>query len=115
MIPSGGSIVFDRWIWLSCGFVVLVFFGLGRDAVNMYRKNLLAVGLGKLFPCLRLEYRGSITGAIGSYGSKARMLFSRKSTSSNSTSERSQISTSSDPSSPFTEKCVDAALRSSNS
>ena len=46
MIPSGGMWVYDRWIWLSCGLAVFIFFGFGKDAVNMYRTCLLAIGLG---------------------------------------------------------------------
>ncbi|KAK3701834.1 a-factor receptor [Vermiconidia calcicola] len=82
MIPSGGQVVYDRWIWLTCGVVVFVFFGLGREALAMYRTGLLAVGFGKIFPTLRPDHRGSTTATISSYSSKAKMLFkSRTSTS----------------------------------
>jgi pheromone a factor receptor len=110
MVPSGGTFTYTRWIWLSCGFAVFVFFGFGRDAVNMYRTGLLAIGLGRIFPSLRQDYRSSITATMCSYGSKARMFFNRKSSVSNSTwkstSDDSQTS-SSDPYSPKKEKHID--------
>ena len=84
MVPSGGKAMFARWLWLSCGFVVFVFFGFGRDAVNMYRTALLAIGLGRMFPSLKQDYRGTITATLNSYSSKARMIFKRKSSTSDS-------------------------------
>lgn len=85
MVPSGGSIIYNRWVWVSCGLIVFVFFGFGKDAINMYRTGLLAVGFGKLFPSLRREYRGSITATVSSYSSKARMVFKRKSSATSVT------------------------------
>ena len=85
MIPSGGTVLYDRWIWLASGLLVFVFFGFGRDALNTYRSGLLAIGLGKVIPSLKTEYRGSITGTVSSFGSKAKMLFKRKSSASTST------------------------------
>lgn len=105
MVPSGGSIVYDRWIWLGGGVLVFAFFGFGRDAVNMYRTGLLSVGLGRIFPSLNQDYRGSITGTINSYSSKAKMMFKRKTSSSESTwtsaSNPSRMTSSSDPESPL--------------
>ena len=104
IVPSGGKIMYDRWIWLSCGFLVFVFFGFGKDAVNMYRTGLLAIGMGKIFPALRQDYRGSIAATISSYGSRARMIFKGKRSASNSTwtstSKESYTTTSTDPVSP---------------
>jgi pheromone a factor receptor len=109
MVPSGGKIMYDRWIWLSCGFLVFVFFGFGKDAVNMYRTGLLAIGMGKIFPALRHDYRGSIAATISSYGSRARMIFKGKRSGSNSTwastSKESYATTSTDPVSPKKETC----------
>lgn len=77
--------VYDHWIPLAVGIVVFVFFGFGRDAVNMYRSGLLAVGLGKIIPSLDTDSRGSTIGTISSFSSKARMLFKRKSDLATST------------------------------
>ncbi|KAG9666197.1 STE3-domain-containing protein, partial [Aureobasidium melanogenum] len=36
VMPS--TVLYDRWANLACGFLVFLFFGLGRDAKNMYRE-----------------------------------------------------------------------------
>lgn len=117
MVPSGGNVIYDRWIWLSCGFLVFVFFGFGKDAINIYRTGLLAIGMGRIFPILRQDYRGSITATISSYGSKARMIFkSRRSTSNSiwaSTSKESYTTSSSDPVSPKKEPYLSTINESS--
>lgn len=116
MIPSGGKVVFDRWIWLSCGFVVFVFLGLGRDAVNMYRKNLLAMGLGRCFPSLEEEFRGSMTSKFSSLGSKAKLVFKRRSAVSDATwKSTSKASRTSSSSEPEKEKYLDAGGERSSS
>ncbi len=45
-----------NWIPVITVFVIIVFFGTGKEAVNSYRRYLLAVGLGRLFPKLHEEY-----------------------------------------------------------
>lgn len=119
MVPSDGKIVFNRWIWLSGGFIVFAFFGFGKDAINMYRTGLLALGLGRVFPSLRQEYRGSISGTIGSYSSKAKMVFKRKSLLSSSTSkslsDASHTSSSTAPATPEKDNYVDAMVGHLNS
>lgn len=104
MVPSGGKIMYDRWIWLSGGLLVFLFFGFGKDAVNMYRTGLLAIGMGKIFPALRQDYGGSIAATISSYSSKARMMFRGKISASNttwaSTSKESSTTSTSDLQSP---------------
>lgn len=52
-IPSGGAVLFDRWMQIGAGLALFLFFGLGRDAKAMYRRWLIDVGLGRCFPCLR--------------------------------------------------------------
>ena len=79
LVPSGGRVIYDTWIPLGVGIVVFVFFGFGRDAVSMYRSGLLAIGLGKVIPSFNKDNRGSTTGTVSSFSSKARMLFKRKS------------------------------------
>ena len=84
MTPSYGAIIFDRWVWLGSGVVTFIFFGLGREAVSMYRSGLLAIGAGRIFPSLRPEYasRNSTAGTVSSLGSKAKLYFKRKSSTS---------------------------------
>ena len=84
MTPSYGAIIFDRWIWLGSGVVTFIFFGLGREAVSMYRSGLLAIGVGRIFPSLRPDYmsRKSTAGTVSSFGSKAKLYFKRKSSNS---------------------------------
>lgn len=80
MVPSDGAVRFDRWIWLTVGIVVFIFFGLGKEAVSMYRSGMLAMGLGRIFPSLRPDHdnSNSTAGTISSYGSKAKLFFKRK-------------------------------------
>lgn len=82
MFPSGGKIYYTRYIWLGGSFMVFVLFGFGRDAGRLYAKGLRAVGLGRCVPVSRAGSTGrsaSHAGTIGSVSSKARLLFSRKS------------------------------------
>ena len=53
LVPSGGTVLFDRWMQIGAGLVLFIFFGLGQDAKAMYRRWLVKIGLGRLFPCLR--------------------------------------------------------------
>ncbi|KAG9687766.1 STE3-domain-containing protein, partial [Aureobasidium melanogenum] len=70
VMPS--TVLYDRWANLACGFLVFLFFGLGRDAKNMYREWLVKARLGRLFPVLVVpEGRGSSPrGAVSTNGSK---------------------------------------------
>ena len=107
MVPSHGVILYDRYIWLAEGVVVFVFFGLGKEAVSMYRSGLLALGFGRVFPSLQPDYcgkRGSIVAAASVYTAKAKMLFLRKSLQSGYSSEGSHTTSfaNSEPVSPKT-------------
>ncbi|KAH9827295.1 Pheromone A receptor [Teratosphaeria destructans] len=78
---SNGSVYWDRWIWLACGVIVFLFFGLGRDAVKMYRDSLLAIGADRIFPRLREDWRPRASSAgntISSFSSKAKIYFDNK-------------------------------------
>ncbi|KAG9849780.1 STE3-domain-containing protein, partial [Aureobasidium melanogenum] len=70
VMPS--TVFYDRWANLACGFLVFLFFGLGRDAKNMYREWLVKMGLGRLFPVLVVpDGRGSLPrGAVSTDNSK---------------------------------------------
>ena len=79
MVPSNGRIMAQSWIWLGGGYFIFIFFGLGRDAVKMYRAGLLAMGFDRVFPGLRQDRsRRETSGTINSIGSKAKLLFRRK-------------------------------------
>lgn len=50
VIPSFGTVLYDRYIWLASGILMFVFFGFGTEALQMYRDSVKAIGLAKLFP-----------------------------------------------------------------
>ncbi|KAK3066361.1 a-factor receptor [Teratosphaeriaceae sp. CCFEE 6253] len=80
MVPSEGRILYQVYIWLGGGMFIFVFFGMGRDAMAMYRAGLLAMGFDRVFPSLKPGYtpRHSVSGTISSLGSKAKLVFKRK-------------------------------------
>jgi len=103
MVGSGGTIVYDRYIWLVEAGLIFVFFGFGKEAVSMYRSGLLALGFGRIFPLLDPEHvrRHSVSGTVSSFGSKAKLLFKRKSSASSYTdSSTSRMVSATDPLSP---------------
>ncbi|KAK2782907.1 a-factor receptor [Onygenales sp. PD_12] len=51
-VPMGGVVFYDRWTQVTCGFLLFIFFGFGKDATMMYRTFLLRIGLGRFFPSL---------------------------------------------------------------
>lgn len=83
MIPTGGAVQFDRWIWAGCGFLVFIFFGLGKDAVKMYRGWLVKLGFGNIFPSLVRDRTGSTSSLsrgsrMGSLSSMAKLVFRKR-------------------------------------
>ncbi|PWW70796.1 fungal pheromone STE3G-protein-coupled receptor, partial [Tuber magnatum] len=46
-IPSYDVVQFDRWISVGAGYILFFVFGMGSDALKMYRGWLDAIGLGK--------------------------------------------------------------------
>ncbi|GAB7360314.1 hypothetical protein MBLNU230_g8071t1 [Neophaeotheca triangularis] len=81
MIPSDGTIFYDRYIWLGEGIVMFLLFGVGKDAFKMYKNGMLAMGFGKCMPWLRADQRSTTTGNsfLASVNSKAKSLLQRKS------------------------------------
>ena len=85
LFPSFGTVIFDRWIQIGIGFAIFPFFGLGQDAQKMYRKALLKIGLGRIFPGLHRRFstsprQGSSTNNHSrSFGSRARLFFHKRS------------------------------------
>jgi pheromone a factor receptor len=52
-VPMYGQVYFDRWIHVTAGFSLFLFFGVGRDAMLMYRSALVKLGFGRVFPSLK--------------------------------------------------------------
>jgi pheromone a factor receptor len=50
--PSHGSVSIFKWGQVASGYVLFFVFGTGTDAYNTYKKMLIAMGLGRLFPNL---------------------------------------------------------------
>ncbi|KAI9768481.1 MAG: a-factor receptor [Geoglossum simile] len=75
MVPTDGVVRFDRWFSITTGFVIFLFFGLGKDALEMYRCWLVMIGFGKCFPNLKRP-SGARTlqssSGNGSFGSPSR-------------------------------------------
>lgn len=80
LVPTGGKVTSDRWIQIALGFALFMFFGMGHEAKEMYRKWLLYLGLGKIFPSLRQPAKkgSNLTYSLGSnassVGSRARLI-----------------------------------------
>ncbi|KAL7276875.1 a-factor receptor [Rhizina undulata] len=49
-INTGGEVSFDRWIPVAAGYLLFLFFGMGHDALMMYRGWADAVGVGRFLP-----------------------------------------------------------------
>lgn len=49
-IPTGNVIKFDRWPPVGVGFLVFLLFGLGKDAVALYRDWINTIGIGRFLP-----------------------------------------------------------------
>ena len=83
LVPSGGTVLFDRWMQIGAGLALFLFFGLGQDAKAMYRRWLVKIGLGRCFQCL--HSRADIQQQSSSTSSQSRFFgkrFSRLSRSS---------------------------------
>ena len=52
MVPTEGAVFYDRWVHIAIGMGMFFFFGLGAEAIKMYRGWLLACGMDKIFPGL---------------------------------------------------------------
>ena len=46
---------FDRWVKVGTGYVIFLFFGLGHEAMSMYKKWLSKIGVTRNWPPLRLQ------------------------------------------------------------
>lgn len=63
-IPVHGEVPIEKWVQVATGYVIFLIFGTGSDSYNLYKKMLLAFGLGKIFPSLYIVHQsGSTTSA----------------------------------------------------
>lgn len=53
IFATNGEIFYDRWFRIAAAFISFAFFGLGDDAVNMYKGWLAKIGLGYFIPSIR--------------------------------------------------------------
>ena len=93
LVPTGGQVAFDRWIRVTSGFIIFLFFGIGRDALDMYCQCLVKIGLARVFPSLgqpRHAHAATSTGggALGSLSSRARMIFRKGSQATTTTASQ---------------------------
>ena len=80
-VDFGGQVVYDRWIRLILGFLVFVFFGLGQDAVTMYKSWLMKAGFGKCFPMLSKRSaarRSASSHASSTWSAKTKSWFAER-------------------------------------
>lgn len=81
MVPTGGVANFDLWIHIAIGFAIFFFFGIGKEALKMYRGWLLKIEFGAIFPGLhpagtRILSTASTT--KGSTSSRARIYIGKR-------------------------------------
>ncbi|GAB7342696.1 hypothetical protein MBLNU457_g0848t1 [Dothideomycetes sp. NU457] len=79
-VPSYGAVLPDRWVGVTCGFVVFAAFGVGKDAMSTYKSWAIAVGLGRVFPALMGRDRrgeGESSAWMSSFGSRVGIVSSK--------------------------------------
>jgi len=103
-VPSYDIVQFDRWVSVGAGYILFFVFGMGNDALKMYRGWLDTIGLGRYLPdsmmgtsTLGNNQSGSWSGVgtIGSYLPKRwtsrRQLGSSSNESHSETSSDKQV------------------------
>ena len=65
-VPSYGQLRYDRWSTIAFGYILFFLFGTGTDAHNSYKRMLVSVGLGKIFPRLNVASETTTTSATPS-------------------------------------------------
>ncbi|GKZ95246.1 a-factor receptor [Aspergillus niger] len=86
-VPVEGRVFYDRWIPVASGYMFFIFFGSGRDALVMYRAISIFLGFGNCFTSLKSSSANS-SSASGSLGSRAKLLFNRRWTTTARTSSK---------------------------
>jgi pheromone a factor receptor len=54
-IPMQGKVQLMSWVQVATGYVLFVLFGTGVDAHNLYKRMLVSIGCGKIWPSLYIE------------------------------------------------------------
>ena len=78
--PTQGHILlWDHWVWITCGYIVFAFFGLAADAREMYMAWMKKSGIGKIFPSLSEtgSRNGTTISTASSWSIKAKMVFKK--------------------------------------
>ncbi|CAI6333390.1 unnamed protein product [Periconia digitata] len=88
-VPSHGRLRMDRWAEIILGYVLFLLFGTGTDAHNSYKRMLVSMGLGRVFPRLLVIQESTSTspstmtfvkGWTTSWSTKAKGVFSKNGT-----------------------------------
>jgi hypothetical protein len=70
-VPTNGQILlWNHWIWIAVAYVVFGFFGLVKDARDMYRGWFEKVGIGKID-----QHSHARSGRMSSLTGKAKLLW----------------------------------------
>lgn len=67
MRSTQGTVYYDRWVHIAIGFTMFLFFGLGAEALKMYRGWLLTCGFHKIFPQLLRQSPSSRNASTSSF------------------------------------------------
>ena len=70
-LPPQGVQTFDCYCSIAMALFVFVYFGMGGDAIDIYRKWMLKAGFGRLFPCLKHE---RVKNRKGSWSSRLSLI-----------------------------------------
>jgi pheromone a factor receptor len=93
-VPSYGIVTIDKWGQIATGYVVFFIFGTGSDAYITYKKMLVTIGIGRIFPDLYNQSKNGVPAPssfinartwTNSISSKARSMFWSRSDSVTST------------------------------
>jgi pheromone a factor receptor len=77
-VPTHGQIpLWNHWIWVAVAYVVFAFFGLAKDARDMYRGWLEKAGIGKILPSVVGPRSIPRSGSTSSWTSKAKLLWGK--------------------------------------
>lgn len=78
-VPSFGQVDWKQWVFVVCSYLVFMFFGVGKEARDMYHGWLKKAGLAKFFPALESSEKAqTLSGKrmFSSATSKVKSLFS---------------------------------------
>ena len=81
LLPTFGQVTIDHWVQVGVGFAVFIFFGFGKDAMNLYRAWLVALGLSRIWPALRNDantHDSEKQDSITTLGSRAQLWVKKR-------------------------------------